>query len=155
MIEIDYNKSNELKFTLDVTGHVGAVDEVRFVLNKDNKKVIYTGKLEDGIVTVKLDSLNEIFDAGEHKYCLEVIIGNQYFKPLEDKINLKKGVKVSSNIMETKAEDAPKAVQVTKIETNKETIELKEKIEPEESRPKKTKLSAFLVSDITLDEQKD
>lgn len=158
MINIDYDKTNELKFTLDVTGHIGSIDEIRFILNKEDKKIVYGGHLEEGIVTVKLDHLNEIFDPGEYRYSLEIIIGNQYFKPIEDSINLKRGVKVISSVLEAKSEDSSNSIQVTKVETNKDTIELKEKVKdiiPETKVPKKkidTKLSQFLVSNIRLEE---
>ena len=150
MINIDYDKSNELKFTLDVTGHIGAIDEIRFILDKDNKKVSYKGILENGIVTVKLDKLNEMFDPGEHKYSLEIIIGNQYFKPIEDSINLKRGVKVISNVLEATSQDVFNAISVTKVESNKDTIEAKEPIKEEIKKKTETKLSQFLVSDVRL-----
>ena len=151
MINIDYDKPNELKFTLDITGHVGSIDEIRFILDDGHKKVAYTGILEEGIVTVKLDNLNEMFIPGEHKYNLEIIIGNQYFRPIEDKINLKSGIKILSNVLEATSQESSGSVSVTKIESNKDIIEIKEPI-TEESKKKKieTKLSQFLVSDVKL-----
>jgi len=138
MIEI--NNNSELKFSLDVSGHPGPIDEIRLVVDK----VYYPGILEDGIVTVQLHNLYELFKAGEYDYSLEIIIGNQYFKPIKDKIILKENIKVESKILTTETKE--NNIKVERIEPEIKTESLP--IDSISQQHKETKLSKFLTEDI-------
>jgi len=147
MIEITYGKNSELKFTLDISGQPGPIDEIRLVLDKDGKKICYSGILQDGVVTVELNGLNEMFKPGMYDYSLEVIIGNQYFKPIVDKLTLKEEVKISSKVLESSSKSINDQIKVTKVETEK-PIEVKnaDEIAPVSKEKKSSRISSFLFS---------
>lgn len=145
MIELELNESNELKFSLSVSGVIEPVNEVRFTLNKGKKKLSYPCVLENEIVTVVLDDL-KLFGPGEHKYDLEVFIGNQYYNPLSDVLKIKQGPKVESKVISSKKEThltevLSKPIEVKKVEVKakkEDTKEIKEDTKPKKkSRMKK------------------
>lgn len=139
MIELKLNESNELKFSLDVTGAPTEVSEVRLTFNEKNKKISYVGKLEGNIVTVLLDSL-DVLGAGKHQYDLEVIIGNQYFKPLTDYVTIKEDIKIKSSVIE--------AISAPSIKVALTEVEKKLKDKPTEDKVVKKEVKASKLADF-------
>lgn len=122
--------ATELEFELEVSGtNTQNVDVVRAVIQNENLgyKIVIDGVVEQRAekmdVLINVPKLLDVIQAGEYQFCLEVVVDNRFFKPLEDVIEFTSPAKTEA--MHTKTEAVKKTVTAkakTKVEVDLDAI---------------------------------
>ena len=143
--KINLNESNKLEFELSIQGANIDNSTSRFCIVTEDKEYVFTGKLGLGKVDFSIPVLENILDAGLYKCRMEVIVGNNYFVPINDNIEFMapipiKEVKIKSTykkkiLIETK----PKVNPDSKVDRMCELAGINPIIQEEITIPKKAK----------------
>lgn len=139
MIDLKTSKKSELSFQLNVEGSPQESPRARLVIELQNHSVMaIEGTVLKDKVTIEvppLKSLREEFLPEKTKCYLEVIIGENYFIPWENELNLREPISVKAEATESsdikESEDAPTRVSIS-MDSVAEKIEEEDEKENEE-----------------------
>lgn len=133
LCSIDLNTSKDLEFTLQIFGTSASNKvEARFmIVGVDYTIACNCKQLEGGSgIMVHVPKLEGIIPAGVYKARFEVVLGDKFFVPVEDEIELVAPVKVTATMTTAETEATvvtmkmatPEVTEVTKATTVKARV---------------------------------
>jgi len=119
-IELQSNKSATINFNMEIEGAKGDNTEIRFIIETNSTNYMFPCEWKNGNLKVEIPALKEAIESGTHEYKIEVIIEENYYKPLKGIVNVTRPVEIK--ISEAKTEIVKKEkkikinVDLTKVE---------------------------------------
>lgn len=121
--KIELNEQTDMEFSLEVFGTTEQTQQVRLVIEGNGIEIGCPCKVENGEVTATIPKLKGILESGVYDVRLDVIVGDKYFCPLKEQIEL--NPLVEFDIKTKKVEAVKEGVKVT----------VKNQVTSEDSKP--------------------
>lgn len=116
------DKGTLFEFKINVEGVDIDSTFARVILENNDRKYLFEGKIKDGICSVDLPALKDLKETKKSKLKVEVIADTSYFVPYESDYELKESKKVVVEMVSKKSESVKPKVIIEAIEK----VEVKE-----------------------------
>lgn len=114
------DKSSLFEFKINVEGAELENTFARVIIENNNRKYLFEGKIQDGLCSIDLPALKEFKEIKEGKLSVEVVADNSYFVPYEGVYELKESKKVVIEMITKKETITKPKVIVEAIQTKEE-----------------------------------
>jgi len=127
MKKIDLDKETSFDLEMEIHGDVpsGTKSNVHFTILSENMNISFTGKkIENGVYRVTIPPLKNILEAGLYNFQVNVIVGEKYFSPIQESVQLIEEIKP---IIKMKSPQSPEnniEIKITE-NVNKDSCEKK------------------------------
>lgn len=112
-----------LRFQVDIQGASAPVNEVRFTIKNNDKKISYLGEYKGGVAKFNIMDLAKFVNPNQNYFCeLEIFIGGQHFAPFSGLFEFVEMVEVKANMIQEESHGSDIAVKIIedKLPVNKQ-----------------------------------
>ena len=108
--KMSLDEANVIEFDLQVFGTAEKTSDIRFVIESKEFSIVCPCSENNGTISVQVPKLKGIFESGEYKVKLEVVVDGKIFTPLNESVEFEPLIEFG--VKKQKAESVKEGVTV-------------------------------------------